>query len=336
MIITVTPNPSLDRTYDVERLVVGEVNRAERTHLDPGGKGINVSRTLVRHGRSTLAVLPVGGPDGAELVEALDALDVPTRTVPVDGAIRSNVAVVDGVGVTTKINASGPLLGPLEVAALVAAVEHEVDRAGQDDRVWVVLAGSVPAGAESLYPRLVEVARSRGAAVAVDASGADLARVVESTRTTLLKPNLEELSELVGEAPVTVGEIVACARRLVARGHEQVLVSLGPDGALLVDAGASWWAGGEPLVPRSTVGAGDCTLAGFLGASGDDGARLRTAVAWGRAATRLPGSAAPAPHDIREDDVHVVLEPDASARPGELAAQAASSTPISNQGEHHV
>lgn len=336
MIITVTPNPSLDRTYDVERLVVGEVNRAARTHLDPGGKGINVSRTLVRHGRPTVAVLPVGGPDGAELVGALDVLGVPTRTVAVGGAIRSNVAVVDGAGVTTKINASGPVLRTPEVAALVAAVEDEVDRVGRRDRVWVVLAGSVPSGADRLYPRLVEVARSRGAAVAVDASGADLARVVERPGTTLLKPNLEELSELLGETPVTVGEIVAGARRLVARGHEQVLVSLGADGALLVDADASWWAGGEPLVPRSTVGAGDCTLAGFLGADGDDGDRLRTAVAWGRAATSLPGSAAPAPHDIREGDVHVVPEPDASARPDELVARTTSSPPITTQGEHHV
>jgi len=334
MIVTVTPNPSLDRTYDVGQLVVGEVNRAVRTHLDPGGKGINVSRTLVRHARPTVAVLPVGGSDGAELVGALDALGVPTHTVAVGGGTRSNVAVVDGAGVTTKINAAGPALGPGEVAALVAAVEHEVDRAGED--VWVVLAGSVPAGAQGLYPRLVEVARSRGASVAVDASGADLAGVVASGGTTLLKPNLEELSELLGESPVTVGEIVACAHRLLARGHRQVLVSLGPDGALLVDAAASWWAGGAPLVPRSTVGAGDCTLAGFLGATGDDGARLRTAVAWGRAATSLPGSAVPAPLDVREDEVDVVRDPDPAVRPEQLAARAASSTPRSTQGEHHV
>lgn len=286
MIVTVTPNPSLDRTYDVGQLVVGEVNRSVRTHLDPGGKGINVSRTLVRHARPTVAVLPVGGSDGAELVGALDALGVPTHTVPVGGGTRSNVAVVDGVGVTTKINAAGPALGPSEVA--------------------------------------------------VDASGADLVGVVASGGTTLLKPNLEELSELLGESPATVGEIVAGARRLVAHGHRQVLVSLGPDGALLVDADASWWAGGAPLVPRSTVGAGDCTLAGFLGATGDDGDRLRTAVAWGRAATSLPGSAVPAPQDVREDEVDVVPEPDPAVRPEQLAARAASSTPRSTQGEHHV
>lgn len=314
MIVTVTPNPSLDRTFDVDVLEVGEVNRAVATHVDPGGKGINVSRALAAHGVGTRAVLPVGGPDGAELVELLAALGMPTRAVPVAEATRSNVAVVDGAGATTKVNAVGPTLQPQEVSALVEAVTGELF--GADG---LVLAGSLPRGTgPELYTRLVDAAVMLGVPVAVDASGDVLRAVVEHGGTALLKPNLEELAEVLGTEPVTVGEIVAGARSVIAHGHGAVLVSLGADGALLVTPTASWWAGTEPVTPRSTVGAGDCTLAGYLATAGAPAERLRAAVAWGRAAVALPGSAIPGPGDVDHAAVRVVGEPDPAARPADL------------------
>ncbi|HWJ85005.1 MAG TPA: 1-phosphofructokinase family hexose kinase [Cellulomonas sp.] len=319
MIVTVTPNPSLDRTYDVRELAVGELNRATGTHVHPGGKGINLSRALSRHGVPTCAVLPLGGADGAELAVLLEALDIEVHAVPVSGSTRSNVAVVDASGVTTKVNAAGPRLGPEETSALVAAVEHELDAARQDRASWLVLAGTVPdvAGTE-LYPALVAAAQARGVPVAVDASGDDLVGTVRAGGTDLLKPNLEELWELLGDEPTTVGGIVDGARSVLRRGHRQVLVSLGAEGALLVTADATWWAGGSPIVPRSTVGAGDCTLAGFLAATGGPDERLRAGVAWGRAAVSLPGSAAPGPDDLDLAAVRLLPEPPADARPADL------------------
>lgn len=318
MIITVTPNPSLDRTFDVDVLAVGEVTRAHGTHVHAGGKGINVSRALARHGIPTRAVLPVGGADGAELVELLGGLGVPARAVPVRGATRSNVAVVDARGVTTKVNAAGPTLDDDEAAALVAAVERELDIAGAAGS-WLVLAGSVPRGAGAdLYPRLVAAAAARGIPVAVDASGKALEATVRAGGTALLKPNLDELCDVLRASLTTVGEIVAGARSVLARGHDSALVSLGADGALLVTATRSWWAGGSPIVPRSTVGAGDCTLAGFLATDGEPIERLRAAVAWGRAAVGLPGSAIPGPDDLDLAAVQVVAEPDAALDPVDL------------------
>ncbi|WP_281276192.1 PfkB family carbohydrate kinase [Xylanimonas allomyrinae] len=117
----------------------------------------------------------------------------------------------------------------------------------------------------------------------------------------------------------TLGEVVRAAREVTTAGADEVLVSLGAHGAALVTADATWWAGGPRLVPLSTVGAGDVTLAGYLSAS-DRGPEeaLRTAVAWGRAAVRLPGSKVPAPAQIHPDDVDVVTNPNLAVAVEEL------------------
>ena len=309
MIVTLTPNPSIDRALDLERLDVGEVNRAVASHEHAGGKGINVSRALVRQGVPSLAVLPAGGADGARLAALLADVAVATVAVPVAGDTRSNVTLVEAGGVTTKINAPGPTLSADEVDGLVDAVERQLSTGPR----WVVGAGSLPPGAgDDLFVRVAEVAARHGVPVALDTSGAPLAAAVHAGGIALVKPNDEELAELVGRDLVTVGEVVEAAREVLAHGNDAVLVSLGAHGALLVTGDGSLWAGGAPLVPLSTVGAGDSTLAGYLATDGPPADRLRLAVAWGRAAVLLPGSAVPEPSDVAAviDDVRVIHQPD--------------------------
>lgn len=307
MIVTLTPNPSLDRALEVDRLEVGEVNRAHGGHLHPGGKGINVSRVLVRHGVPTLAVLPTGGADGARLVEMLAEIDVPTLAVPLADQTRSNLTLVESSGVTTKINAPGPRLTPDEVDALLAALETQL----RTQPGALVCAGSLPLGApETFFVQVAGLAARYGVPFILDTSGMPLTRAVRQGGLTLVKPNDEELAELVGRELTTVGDVVDAAREVIAACTRAVLVSLGAHGALLVLADGVWWAGGPPLVPLSTVGAGDSTLAGFLTADGSPGDRLRTAVAFGRAAVLLPGTAVPDPTDIDLDAVRVVENPD--------------------------
>ncbi len=308
MIVTVTPNPSVDRALDVCCLAVGEVNRAHATHVHPGGKGINVSRALVAQGHRTRAVLPAGGPDGDLLVRLLTEQHVPARAVPVAGETRSNITLVERSGVTTKVNAPGPALGPDDVAALLGAVEAELSAGARG----VVGAGSLPADADAdFFVRLAALAGRHGVPCALDTSGAPLAQAVGAGGLDVVKPNDEELGALVGRELVVVGDVVDAARSVIARGTRRVLVSLGAHGAVLVAADGVWWAGGPPLVPASTVGAGDATLAGFLSASGEEPpAQLATAVAWGRAAVLLPGTAVPAPDDVHLDDVRVAADPD--------------------------
>jgi 1-phosphofructokinase len=307
MIVTLTPNPSLDRALHLERLEPGEVNRAVATHQHPGGKGINVSRALAAHGVASRAVLPSGGPDGAELVALLAAQGVDARPVPVAGDTRSNITLTESSGATTKINAPGAALAPAEVDALLAAVEAEVT-AGADA---VVAAGSLPAGLDdAFFTRVADLGARHGVPVVLDTSGAPFAAAVRHGGLALVKPNDEELADLVGQDLTTVGDVLDAARSVRALGTDAVLVSLGAHGALLVADGGSWWAGGPALVPVSTVGAGDSTLAGYLAAAGPPADRLRRAVAWGRAAVLLPGSAVPRPSDIRTTEVTVVVDPD--------------------------
>jgi 1-phosphofructokinase len=317
MIVTLTPNPSVDRAFDVRSLELGEVNRATGSHEHAGGKGINVSRALVRQGIPSLAVLPAGGADGARLVTLLAEQGVPAVPVPISGDTRTNVTLVEDGGSTTKVNAPGPDLSTTEVDAVLESVEQQLATGPR----WLVGAGSLPRGVgDDFFVRMSAAAARHGVPVALDTSGPPLASAVRAGGLTVVKPNDDELAELVGHDLATVGDVVTAARHVVASGNDTVLVSLGAHGALLVDAHGCWWAGGPPLVPSSTVGAGDSTLAGYLAAEGPPGERLRLAVAWGRAAVLLPGSAVPEPSDVEAvlGDVRVIEQPDLSLALKEL------------------
>lgn len=310
MIVTVTPNPSIDRTVSVAQLWRGEVHRATSSRIDPGGKGVNVSRALAAQGRRTVAVLPVGGPEGHLLQELLDAASVGHVAVPVTGAVRMNITVVEPDGTTTKLNEPGPQLASSEVAALLTTTLGQAAGPG-----WVVGCGSLPPGAPAdLYATLVSRVRGRGGRVAIDSSGAPLAVAVEA-RPHLIKPNHEELAELVGRELPMLSDVEAAARALVADGIETVAVSLGADGALLVTSTDAVHARATISNPLSTVGAGDCMLAGLLhglssGQSASDA--LTTGVLWGAAAVTLPGSRVPSHEDLRGIDVQVSTDPDLS------------------------
>ena len=177
MIVTLTPNPSIDRAVLIDALRRGEVHRASSSRIDPGGKGVNVSRALAAQGGSTIAVLPSGGPEGHLLEELLDAAGVTYASVPVRGSVRMNISVLEPDGTTTKLNEPGPDLSADEVEALLATtLQCAVGAHGAD---WVVGCGSLPPGAPTdLYAVLVRRVRERGGRVAIDSSGAPFAAAV--------------------------------------------------------------------------------------------------------------------------------------------------------------
>jgi 1-phosphofructokinase len=300
MIVTLTPNPSLDRTATVPELRRGEVLRASRVQLDPGGKGVNVARALTAAGTPTVALLPAGGTVGERLADLLAPEGVPVVAVPIAGTTRSNITVVEADGTTTKINEPGPEISPAELAALE---RRAVELAGRGS--WLVCCGSLPAGVpDDFYARLTRHAHDAGAKVAVDSSGAPLAAACAG-RPDLLKPNLDELTELAGRPLPLLGDVVEFCRELVAGGVGSVLVSLGARGAVLVDAAETHHAAGPLVAVRSTVGAGDAALAGFLHAGGSGPQALRTAVAYGTAAVAKEGSRMPTPQDVHADAVRL-------------------------------
>jgi 1-phosphofructokinase len=315
MIITVTPNPSIDRTATLPGpLVPGGVHRISSVTNEPGGKGVNVARALTMAGVDTVAVLPAGGHD--PILAGLHAQGVRFHAVPVAATVRTNLAITEPDGTTTKVNEPGAALTPAEADALIAAV---VELARSAD--WVVLSGSLPPGLpDDWYSQMVALLAPLGCRVAVDTSDRPLdglAAGLDRAAPDLIKPNSEELAGLAGvsaealEAAVARGDaapVVAAARGLIDRGVGAVLATLGAAGAVLVDGTGAWLATPPPIEPRSTVGAGDSSLAGYVradvaGASAPD--RLRMAVAYGSAATALPGSALPSPDQLNLDGVTV-------------------------------
>lgn len=281
MITTLTANPSVDRTLNIDRWDRGAVIRAQRSWSEAGGKGVNISLALASAGLPTRAVLPLGGSDGREIEEQLANAGVAVTPVEIAGKTRTNVSVVEDDGSVTKLNEPGPVLSPVEVDKLVAETISAAEGS-----TWVVASGSLPPQAPpDLYARISRAVTAGPVKMAVDTSGDPLVSVIEAG-PSLVKPNHIELSELVGRRLGTIGEAAEAARSLTDRGIAQVLVSLGGDGALLVNKSTVVFGEVRPPAVQNTVGAGDALLAGYL-AGGAAGAKaLENALAWACAAVR--------------------------------------------------
>jgi 1-phosphofructokinase len=307
-IITVTPNPSIDRTVTLATpLTRGGVNRVQSMSTEPGGKGVNVARALTLAGFDAIAVLPA--PAGDPFLTALASVGVAFRSVAVTEAVRTNLAITESDGTTTKLNARGAALDDAAVQALTCAVVEQ-----SDDALWVVMSGSLPPGVpESWYADVVALLAPLDCRVAVDTSDGPLGELADSfsrAAPDLIKPNAEELASITNISPTELetavaqgdaGPVVLAARELLDRGAHAVLATLGAAGGVLVDETGSWLATPPPVAPRSTVGAGDAALAGYIRADvagADAPRRLQMAVAYGSAAAALPGSALPSPGHI--------------------------------------
>ncbi|MCP8999537.1 hexose kinase [Pseudarthrobacter sp. RMG13] len=325
MIVTFTANPSLDRTVALPGpLERGEVQRAVSVSQESGGKGVNVSRALVASGLETIAVLP--GAESDPVLAGLRHNGVPFAALPIDEPLRTNVALTEPGGVTTKINEPGPIMDADQQEALIGLLLERARGAS-----WVVLAGSLPPGFPADFYATVTRRLRNGAGggtplIAVDSSGAPLVAAVAdasadsvSGKPDLLKPNAEELAELAAAAGFatasTADELeadpeaaAAAAAAVVRSGVGAVLATLGSKGAVLVTADGAWLATHPPVAAVSTVGAGDSSLAGYLLAHGQGAAPadcLRQAVAHGAAAASLPGSTVPAVHQTTPEAVTI-------------------------------
>lgn len=315
MIVTVTPNPSIDRTVTLpSALTRGAVHRVTSVTSQAGGKGVNVARALTLAGIDTLAVLPAA--DNDPLVSALQTIAVPYRVVPTADPARINLTITEPDGTTTKVNEPGATLDPATVDALTDAVLGAAD--GAD---WVVMSGSLPPGVPATwYGEVVAMLAPQPCKVAVDTSDAPLAALVASLdrgAPDLIKPNGDELASVLGlsgdelEQAAAQGDpepVVSAARQLIDRGIGAVLATLGASGAVLVDRNGAWMATPPPIVPRSTVGAGDSSLAGYVRAEVGGAVspqRLQMAVAYGSAAAALPGTTLPTPAQIDLNAVQV-------------------------------
>lgn len=315
MIVTLTMNPALDQTVELNTpLAHGQVQRATASRVQAAGKGVNVARAIDQAGQPVIAVLPGAASD--PLIRALEADALPHRAVQIDQPLRTNITITDPDGTTTKINEPGPVLDTDTQQRITEAI----CQLGADAQ-WLVLAGSLPPGVNpDFYARLCAAVRQRLGArapkIAVDTSGAPLAQLFafdQAHLPDLIKPNAEELTELVAQDSVvqfeqSPADAARAARLLIHRGVGAVLATLGAQGAVLATSQGTWHATHAPVCPRSTVGAGDSALAGYLiadTAGAEACARLARAVAYGSAAVALPGSTIPSPTHLALDAVSV-------------------------------
>ncbi|WP_402844153.1 1-phosphofructokinase family hexose kinase [Microbacterium sp. GXS0129] len=309
-IVTLTLNPALDQTIRLtDALRPGDVQRADDQRTDAAGKGVNVARAISAAGAASIAVLPLADDD--PYGPLLRATGLVIRAVPVSARVRTNLTLTAPNGETTKINLPGGALDDAELDAIIAVVV-----AAARGAEWLVLAGSVPPGVPAdVYARIastVRAALSPAPRIAVDAAGRPLAAAVNapaSGRPDLIKPNEDELAELVGASALPdVSDVAAAASELVRGGIANVLVTLGGDGAILADADGVLATPAPRIQVSSTVGAGDSALAGYLladiaGAGREE--RLRQAIRYGSAAATLPGTQPPSPADLGTEPLPV-------------------------------
>jgi hypothetical protein len=186
--------------------------RSTRSWSEPSGKGVNVALALRAHNRPTVAVLPVGGPAGAHLMEMLNQTGLSYEAVPITGEVRINISLIQPDGIVTKINEQGPVLTAAEGHALLDAARTRV-RAGD----WLAGCGSLPGGLDDdYYAQLVETGHRADAKVVIDTSGPSLVRAL-AAGPDLIKPNGDELADAVGGTITTIGDVVDAAQEQRAR-----------------------------------------------------------------------------------------------------------------------
>lgn len=318
MIITLSANSSLDKTVNLaQALVPGIVHRITSTHTDVGGKGINVARVAQEALAAVRCVLPARPQD--PILGLLDQVKLPYVSTDISEAVRTNLTIIDDRGQTTKINEPGPTLTAGQQKSLLGALKEQAR--DLEDADWVVLSGSLPPGLpDDFYLTCLKEMETCPGRFALDTSGSPLralGKALGTVRVDLMKPNSFELAELLGgngaelENAAASGDLLPVARKakeLSERGVGAVLATLGKAGAILI-TGEGAWHGSSPDVPvRSTVGAGDCALGGYIlaqMAGRPPEECLARALAYGAAACAKEGTQPPRPEEIHPEQVTI-------------------------------
>ena len=305
MIYTVTLNPALDKTATVENLRLDSVNRISELRVDPGGKGINVSKVVRELGAKTVAIALLGGHTGTMLRNMLAELGIECKVLEVEGETRTNLKIKDpALKTNTDINEPGPEVTDEQLRGMLDGLVSEV---GGGD--IVVLSGSLPRGAAAdTYKVWVAALKKTGAKVYLDADGDKLVRGIEA-KPDLIKPNEIELGAMMGRTLDADEKTVEAARELIDGGLDRVMVSMGGAGALYVARDVTIKANPVKVPVGSTVGAGDSVVAALAYAQ-DKGLGLedtmRLAMATGAANVMQSGTQA-APRELVDSLIDKVV-----------------------------
>lgn len=286
MIITVTLNPAIDKTAVVDNFSVGKINRIYNIVHDSGGKGINVSKTILSLGGNSIATGYIGGYFGMMLERDLVDNGIPVAFVHIDAETRTNTKILslEG-GKETELNEPGPNITEFEKNRLF---EKLVGMA--DENAIFVLSGSIPQGIEkTIYRDLTFALHEKGARVFSDIDGEAFKYAMEAV-PDLLKPNKSELLKYFGKTEATEDELIEMGKYFIEKGVKTVIISCGADGALFLNGDKVYKCPAVKVQVKSTVGAGDAMMAVFAyyserGYSFEETAKMSMAVSAGSVTT---------------------------------------------------
>lgn len=264
MILTICPNPSIDCTIELDDLNVGMLNRIESKVETYSGKALNVAVGVARLGEKSFATGFMFENHGRMFEHVLDKENVKHRFVYNKGNARTNYKIIDKRSMLTEINDRGEVVCKEKQDELIQLIK------GLDVKYDVaVMSGSLPKGVESSYYGEVLSAISKDVKVIVDTEKSNMLSAIGSREIFMAKPNLRELESFAGESVIDLKDMVRAAQKYIDKGVENVLVSLGADGAILTDGKESYYCKSASVAVNSTVGAGDCMVAaacvGLLG-----------------------------------------------------------------------
>ena len=303
-IYTITLSPAYDVHATASSLVLRHENLAHVKSRDAGGKGVNVSRALTYNEVANTAVIVLGKDNCADFKAALDTDQMTHIAIEKDGRIRENLTIHTEGENETRISFSG--------FSLDNDILDEVDDLlAVDQNTIVTFTGSVPKGVDMPeVKKFLASLKRRGAKVVVDSRSFNLDDLIE-VAPWLIKPNSEEIAVYSGKEVNNFADCLDFAKGLLAKGIENVMISLGEKGAILVTEDGAVGAIPPAINALSTIGAGDSTIAGFIAAycDGKDAAeRLRVAVSYGSAACLLEGTTPPTKENVAEIYKDVKIE----------------------------
>ena len=287
-IVTLTINPAIDKSTKFSGLIAEQKIRCEEPRFDAGGGGINVSKAIARLGGKSLAVFTAGGASGQLLEDLVVKESIDYQVVKTKNWTRESFTAVDTITNSQyRFGMPGVELSKDESDEILLKIE-------QLQPEFLVASGSLsPKIGDDFYEKVAAVSRKIGSKLIIDTSGEPLKRAIDEG-VFLLKPNVSELAKLVGAETLEMDEVDDAARDIISKGGcEIVVVSLGPQGAMLVTKDFCEHIPAPPVQKKSTVGAGDSMVGGMVWALSTGKTlqeMLRWGVACGSAATMNEGT----------------------------------------------
>ena len=304
-IITLTLNPAFDVHCYAKDFRPYHESIAEITSKDAGGKGINISRALVLNNVENIAVAIVGSENGNEFCKALEKDGLNFLPVWTEGRIRENITIHEDNNPETRISFNGFTCKE----GIISEVEEKIGEV--DENTIVAFTGSIAKGIDvSDVLSLLGKLKNNGAKIIIDSRSVSLEELI-AFKPWLIKPNEDEAEHYTGKKVCSVSDAANIAKEIFESGIENVMVSLGGDGAVLATASGVFYAKTPKITAISTIGAGDSTIAGFIDAFSNGKTAeeaLARACAYGTSACMRDGTLPPAEKDVLTVEKQIKVE----------------------------